>query len=407
MKRAIIAASVTLAALAAPAQTALAHGGSDIDLTDNYRTRVTEVPSIEGLAARAIGLDGTIELAWHGAGTVIVSGYQGEPYLRFDNSGVSRNLRSPATYLNEDRYATTPVPADADPDADPQWQRLTTEPRWQWHDHRTHWMSPAPPPAAQAEPNRTHLIYPRWELDLQVDGEPAVIAGDLTWAPPPPLLGWITLTLLSAIAATSLLWSRWWRPAAAGLAIIGITALVLDTVGFVLTMNDTLSNRLAAFLYTAIAAAATLRLVIHAARRTEHPTLAMMLTGTILFIFGGLDRIDVLTSGFYFSALPITLARIATIICLSTGTALLARFGRFLAPLLTARTASTASPATPQPTPPTPTPRANRSAPTRPNPTEITAPDTANLAPGADETGPNRAAPTIPQPTTPASQETR
>ena len=253
------------------------------------------------------------------------------------------------------------------------------------------------------QPNRTHLIY-RWELDLQVDGEPVIIAVDLTWAPPPPLLGWITLTLLND-RATSLLWSRWWRPAA-GLAIIGITALVLDTVGFVLTMNDTLSNRLAAFLYTAIAAAATLRLVIHAARRTEHPTLAMMLTGTILFIFGGLDRIAVLTSGFYFSALPITLARIATIICLSTGTALLARFGRFLAPLLTARTASTASPATPQPTPrpqhhePTQAPRPDPTPQRSPHPTPPTWRRGRRDRPKPGGTN-------NPQPTTPASQETR
>lgn len=356
MKRALIATVVTLAALAAPTQTAFAHGGSDVDLTDDYRTRVTEVPAIDGLAARAIGLDGTIELSWHGAGTLIVTGYQGEPYLRFDGSGVSRNLRSPATYLNEDRYAATPVPADADPDAAPQWQPLTSEPRWQWHDHRTHWMSPEPPPAVQADANRTHVVYPRWEVALLVDGEPAVIAGDLTWAPPPPLLGWIALTLLSTLAATTLMWSRWWRPAAAGLAIVGTTALAVDTFGFVLELNDTLSNRLAAFLYTAIAAAATARLAIHAARRTEQPTLAMMLAGLILLIIGGLDRIDVLTSGFYHSALPITLARIATIICLSTGAALLARFTRFLAPLLTTRPALPTTPITAQPNHTTPTP---------------------------------------------------
>lgn len=356
MKRALVAAVVTVAALAVPAQTALAHGGSGIDLTDDYRTRVTEVPAIDGLAARAIGLDGTIELSWHGAGTLIVTGYQGEPYLRFDDSGVSRNLRSPATYLNEDRYATTPVPADADPDATPQWQQLDTQPRWQWHDHRTHWMNPEPPPTVQADPNRTHVIYPRWEVALLVDGKPAAIVGDLAWAPPPPLLGWIALTLLGTLAAATLMWSRWWRPAAAGLAIVGTTALAVDTFGFVLKLNDTLSNRLAAFLYTAIAAAATVRLVVHAARRSEQPTLAMMLAGLILLIIGGLDRIDVLTSGFYHSALPITLARIATIICLSTGAALLARFARFLAPLLTTRAAAPTAPAAARPTHTTPTP---------------------------------------------------
>ena len=78
----------------------------------NYRTRVTEVPSIED-SRRAIGLDGTIELAWHGA-EPDVSGYQGEPYLRFDNSGVSAT-RSPATYSTRTatpppQYPPTPTP---------------------------------------------------------------------------------------------------------------------------------------------------------------------------------------------------------------------------------------------------------------------------------------------------------
>ena len=48
---------------------------------------------------------------------VVVFGYEGEPYLLFEGKRVFRNERSPATYLNQDRYAKVKVPAIADPEA--------------------------------------------------------------------------------------------------------------------------------------------------------------------------------------------------------------------------------------------------------------------------------------------------
>ena len=42
---------------------------------------------------------------------LLIEGYEGEPYLRFDaDAGVFRNANSPATYLNEERYGGAPVP---------------------------------------------------------------------------------------------------------------------------------------------------------------------------------------------------------------------------------------------------------------------------------------------------------
>jgi hypothetical protein len=42
---------------------------------------------------------------------ILVPGYDGEPYLRFTADAVYRNERSPATYLNEDRYGGVELPA--------------------------------------------------------------------------------------------------------------------------------------------------------------------------------------------------------------------------------------------------------------------------------------------------------
>jgi hypothetical protein len=336
MKRALIATVVTVAAAIVPAQSASAHGGSEADLTSDYRTRVTDVPDVDGLDARAVGLDGTIEITWQGQGTLIVTGYEGESYLRFDAYGVARNLRSPATYLNQDRYAEVELPDSTDAKAAPEWEVIALEPTYRWHDHRTHWMSPDPPPQAQQDPDRSHVIDERWEIPLTVDDRDVTIAGDLTWAPAPPLLPWLGLALVIAVAAGAALWSRVWRPAAATLAGVGTIALTTDTIGFVAQLDDSIASTAWAFVYAIALAGASLRLVVHARRPTSEPTLAMMIAGLLLLFMGGFDRFDVLTSGFYQSAFDVTVARVTTVLCLGIGAGLIARFLRFLAPLLLA-----------------------------------------------------------------------
>ena len=53
MRRIFIGGCIVIAATLAPAQPVSAHGGSEADLTSDNRTRVTEVPDMDGLDARA------------------------------------------------------------------------------------------------------------------------------------------------------------------------------------------------------------------------------------------------------------------------------------------------------------------------------------------------------------------
>lgn len=341
-----VAALVTL-----PDGVASAHGGADTDLTSNYRTRITDVSDIAGLTASTIGLDGGIRIRWNGPGTLIVAGYEGEPYLRFDASGVATNMRSAATWINQDRAGTGTVPATVDPTADPEWRQVATTTTYQWHDHRTHWMTTVDPPQVQQDPSRSHVIYPRWEIPLTVDGAAAFIAGDLTWAPAPPLLPWLGLAATLAAAAAALLWSRWWRTAAAMLAAAGTIALTVDTAAFVPVLADTLGNKIWLFVWPAITLIATGRLAIHAHRRSAQPALSMLAAGLVFILMGGIDRFDVLTNGFYLSTIPTTTARLTTVAALGIGTAMTARFVAFLAPYLTSaarptKPATTDEPAT-------------------------------------------------------------
>lgn len=115
--------------------------------------------------------------------TVVVLGYDGEPYLRVAPEGVFRNVHSPATYLNEDRYGDVPLPDTADAEAPPEWERIDDDPRVEWHDHRIHWMSKTPPPSVQADEDAAQRILD-WEVPLEVDGRPVTIAGSLDYEPP-------------------------------------------------------------------------------------------------------------------------------------------------------------------------------------------------------------------------------
>src|SRR5919109_5120521 len=85
---------------------------------------------------------------------ILVPGYDGEPYLRFTTDAVYRNERSPATYLNEERYGEIELPARANAEAKPERKKVADSGYYEWHDHRIHWMSPVPPPQVRAAEDR-------------------------------------------------------------------------------------------------------------------------------------------------------------------------------------------------------------------------------------------------------------
>ena len=107
------------ALIACPA--AASHGGG---AAQGYRSTVVRVaPELSGLAVRVIDGDDELELTNTGGREIVIEGYEGEPYLRFTREGVFENQRSPAAYLNDDRYANVEVPASADPKARPNGSR--------------------------------------------------------------------------------------------------------------------------------------------------------------------------------------------------------------------------------------------------------------------------------------------
>jgi hypothetical protein len=173
--RLIVAVSALIALAAAPA--ASAHQGNP-----NYRSVVEQVtPKLPGLRLQVLNLDDRLELQNTTGRTVTITGYQGEPYARVLGDGtVEVNRNSPAFYLNDTRTSTGTVPANAKPGATPAWQIVDRAGRFQWHDHRIHWMSTIMPQQVKDKTKRTKVFD--WKVPVQVGATKGSIDGTLFWA---------------------------------------------------------------------------------------------------------------------------------------------------------------------------------------------------------------------------------
>jgi hypothetical protein len=161
------------ATFAAPA---LAHEGNP-----NFRSEVHGLdPPVSGIDVEILNYDDSLRLRSDGEHKVLVEGYEHEPYVRIGPDGtVEVNERSPAYYLNEDRFAAADVPAEADPDAPPAWREVDRTGQYVWHDHRVHYMSRGTPPQVEDPSERTKVFD--YAVPVRVDGERVRIRGTLLW----------------------------------------------------------------------------------------------------------------------------------------------------------------------------------------------------------------------------------
>jgi hypothetical protein len=200
VKRKILGAALLLAMVLAPARPVLAHGGNGGDSSD-YRIELTGYEGdATGIEVHPVELGNRMELVRTTAEEVQILGYDGEPYIRLDRSGVFENLNSPAHYINLDRFARQPTPATATATAEPNWVKQSDGTSVRWHDHRTHWMDPTPRQDVRDNPDVERVIFPANRVELLVDGKPVAAIVEVTWLPPPSRLTWLVITSLAACA---------------------------------------------------------------------------------------------------------------------------------------------------------------------------------------------------------------
>ncbi len=134
--RSRVLAGALLATLIAPGP-ALAHQGNP-----HYLSQVDEItPATPGVTVEVLNRDDRLLLHNTSGEDVVIEGYDEEPYARVRADGtVEVNTDSEAYYVNDDRFGNVDVPAGVDGKGPPRWKEIDKTGRFEWHDHRAHWM---------------------------------------------------------------------------------------------------------------------------------------------------------------------------------------------------------------------------------------------------------------------------
>ena len=142
----------------------------------------TVSPATTGLSVSVLNYDDRLLLANTSGSEVLVLDYKQQPYIRAAADGtVAVNTNSEAYYLNEDRFGESAVPKGLA--STPAWKVVSRNGRYDWHDHRMHWMGSNDPPNLKDKSVRTKIDD--WTVPIQVGGAPGAISGTLTWVPKP------------------------------------------------------------------------------------------------------------------------------------------------------------------------------------------------------------------------------
>ena len=175
-RRGFAALAAALVTLLAPPSIASA---KNADLVSELRgTR----PAVSGLEIKVAGGDRFLSLRNDTGRQVVVKGYEDEPYLRFlPTRVVEENTRSPSKYANEDRYALTPLPPQANSEAAPKWRAISRNGSHTWFDHRIHSMERGTPPQVKDESVRTKIFD--WRVPMTVGSAQVAAIGTLEWVP--------------------------------------------------------------------------------------------------------------------------------------------------------------------------------------------------------------------------------
>lgn len=224
-----VAVAALIVLVTAPVASADPAGPTD------YETSVVEIaPPVTGFEVNVIGGDAFIQLVAEPDVKVEVVGYGGEPYLVFEDGLVMENDLAPTKYVNENRYAIAEIPEKASVSADPLWVEVSSNGTYSWHDHRTHWMNPQPPPGAEPGEQILEGVVP-----LVVDGVEVDVTVVSVLQPTPAIWPGV-VGLAMGLGLGYLAWARG-DGRTASLTIIGLAlaALAVSLAAFVAVPTET------------------------------------------------------------------------------------------------------------------------------------------------------------------------
>jgi hypothetical protein len=304
-----LALAAAIFMLGLDAQAAGAHGPV-APIASSYLAKVSSLPP--GIRAKVVDGDQRLWLSVPGTETVVVLDYRGAPYLRFSRSGVAVNQNSAMYYLNQ-----TPAelpPANLTPSTAPRWSSVTGAHSTSWHDGRLHALA-----SVSLAPGRSNAG--RWTIPLRVDGRPSAIAGSLFHADSPSIVWFwpIVVLILCALAARRVRSPPLDARVARLLAVPTLLATLTAGLGREFRGRPTVT------ILQLVTFAAIVVFVLWGLRQVlwRRPSYFTYFPIAFVALWEGLNLLGALLHGFVLAAVPAVVARMAAVMCLGGGAALL------------------------------------------------------------------------------------
>ncbi|MET7418543.1 hypothetical protein [Dactylosporangium sp. NPDC005555] len=257
---------------------ARAHG-ADAPVALGYEVSVDTV-SEPGVTVRAVEGGARLELRSASPRTVVVLGRQGEAFLRVSPDGVDENRRS-STWAAS-RTLTGVVDGTADPQAPPDWRRVSKERVVRWHDER-----------ARELPARA------WSVPLEVDGTtPGIIRGTIRAANPPGTGWWWSGALLAAVVIGA--FAHRSRVALAVVAAVAggvVVAWIVVGAGLATSPAENLATQLLARLWPLLTGLGVLAAAVLQALRKPVAGIVTAIAGACLAVMTGFADAAVFSNG--------------------------------------------------------------------------------------------------------------
>ncbi len=292
----------------APAS-AQAHGAVD-PVASDYLAHIENVPI--GMTASVVDGDLRLWVRVPTHKTVVILDYQGAPYLRFANGRIWANENSEMYYFNQTPPESPPLGLKRD--APERWLQVASGDNYQWHDGRLHAF------ALEAAAPGTSYIGP-WRIPVLINGRRSAVSGTL-WYRGGPSIMWlwpIAILVLCVLAGWRLHDSRidlLLARTVAGLTLFGIT---LAAIGRDLHGRPGMSvvGLVELTVITAMTTWTAWRVL-----RNRAGSVTFFLV-SVAGIWQALSLIPTLFNGYVLLAVPPFAGRVATIICLGGGIALI------------------------------------------------------------------------------------
>jgi hypothetical protein len=263
-----------------------------------------------------------MELRYSGTKTVYVIGLADDQFLRIDRRGVYENLNSTATYIFKTRDGVDP-PDTIDPRDPPVWRKVSSGRTARWHDHRVHWMGKTNPPQVKRAPDDEHVIVPDWQLTITEGATRSTVHGSLVWVPGPNAVPWFlfALVLLAGMVVIGARGAPFTPVALVAAALIVVDIVHAYAIGFANAggIPTRLGQTFAASIVSIpgwIVGAGGVWLLL---RRRVDGFFAIVFTGLIVAVVGGVADLNNLSKSQIAFALPSAWARPIVAVSLGLG----------------------------------------------------------------------------------------